>query len=250
MRKIGLLLAVPLVFLLLAGCVSQPGPEVGLDKPFSLGLGESVSITGEDLAVRFIEVINDSRCPQGAVCVWAGEVSARLEITYQGVLDEKIMVQPGRSQPARADFADYAIAFDVEPYPQLGEEINREDYRLNLTFSRKPALAGGILATFNVLDEVYSIFITSEEVIEQVLALERGESMASIPNGRLVRGAVAYNQPWSWHIDPEDIQMVELTIEVCDGTPSMVEADLDYWIDTVQRFCPWSAKLVAVEDFR
>ena len=151
MRKTGLFLAVPLVFLLLAGCVSQSGTEVGLDKPFSLGPGESVSITGEDLTVRFVEVINDSRCPQGAECVWAGEVSVRLEITYQGVLNEKILVQQGLSQPARADFADYEITFDVEPYPQLGEEINRDDYRLHLTFSRKPALAGGILTTFILL---------------------------------------------------------------------------------------------------
>jgi len=39
-------------------------------------------------------------------------------------------------------------------------------------------------------------------------------------------------------------------MELCDGTPSQVEAKLDYWLETVQRFCPWSAKIVKIEDYR
>ena len=44
--------------------------------------------------------------------------------------------------------------------------------------------------------------------------------------------------------------MAEVTIELCDGLPSHVEEDLDYWADTVKRFCPWHAKIVRIEDFR
>ena len=39
-------------------------------------------------------------------------------------------------------------------------------------------------------------------------------------------------------------------IELCDGTPSQVEGNLDYWVDTVQRFCHWSAQIVKIEDYR
>lgn len=49
------------------------------------------------------------------------------------------------------------------------------------------------------------------------------------------------------HIDSEDIHMAEVTIELGDGTPSQAEANLDYWVDTVKRFCPWQAKLVGVD---
>ena len=31
---------------------------------------------------------------------------------------------------------------------------------------------------------------------------------------------------------------------VPDGNPELVEADLDYWINTVGRFCPWSSIVV------
>jgi hypothetical protein len=44
--------------------------------------------------------------------------------------------------------------------------------------------------------------------------------------------------------------MVEVTMELCDGRPSDVERDLDYWVDSVGRFCPWSSALVGVEDRR
>ena len=45
----------------LAGC-SEPA-EAELDKEFTLAVGESAAIKGEDLSIRFVEVISDSRCP-------------------------------------------------------------------------------------------------------------------------------------------------------------------------------------------
>jgi hypothetical protein len=251
MSRYGVLLAALLVIPWLAGCAGPSDvPGVGLGEQFSLAPGQSASIEGEDLAVRFVEVIGDSRCPEGAVCIWAGEVSCRLEITHAGVTNTKVLVQPGATEPPRTDFADYLITYDVQPYPQVGEQIKDDEYRLLLTITRRAVLSGGILSTFDVNGELYSIFITNRDTIEQVLALDRGESTATIPSGRVLRGAVDYNQPWSWHIDPEEIGMADFTIELCDGTPSQVEANLDYWVDTVQRFCPWGAKLAAIEDFR
>ena len=113
-----------------------------------------------------------------------------------------------------------------------------------------PGLEGGILATFDVQGERYSIFITNEGTIDQVFALARGQSEATIPTGKLLRGQVVYNLPWHWHIDSEDIEMAENTIELCDGLPSLVESDIDYWVETVGRFCPWSARLVSIKDYR
>ncbi len=67
---------------------------------------------------------------------------------------------------------------------------------------RDSELQAGLLVTFDVVGERYSILIKNPRTIEQVLALERGESLAAIPNGKLVKGQVSYNQPWNWHIDP------------------------------------------------
>ncbi len=113
-----------------------------------------------------------------------------------------------------------------------------------------PELKGGILATFDVQGERYSIFITDSRAIAQVLDLSNGRSNARIPSGRLVKGRESYNAGWSWHIDSQDVQMAEITMELCDGRPSDVEKNVDYWVDTVGRFCPWTAVLVAVKDYR
>lgn len=123
-------------------------------------------------------------------------------------------------------------------------------FLLSCSSPESPELEGGILVTFDVQGERYKIFITNEETIDQVYALQAGESNASIPSGKLLRGQVSYNKPWSWHIDSEDIEMAEFTIELCDGLPSHVEENLDYWVDTVGRFCPWSAELVSIKDYQ
>ena len=49
-----------------------------------------------------------------------------------------------------------------------------------------------------------------------------------------------FNGPWTWHLDPDQTQMVEAAIEVCDGKPSYVEAHKSDF----PTYCPWSARIV------
>ena len=59
-----------IVFALLAGCDGNQAPvTVGLGEVFTIGVGQSAQIPGEDMEVTFIEVIGDSRCPQNANCI-------------------------------------------------------------------------------------------------------------------------------------------------------------------------------------
>jgi hypothetical protein len=43
-------------------------------------------------------------------------------------------------------------------------------------------------------------------------------------------GNGGHNLQWSWHF--ADAALVDAAVELCDGRPSMVEASLDYWLDT------------------
>ena len=63
--------------------------------------------------------------------------------------------------------------------------------------------------------------------------------------GELRAGDGGVNTPWSWHLDPATVEAVQATVEVCDGRPSFIEDDIDYWLETVGRYCPWGAKVVA-----
>jgi len=108
-----------------------------------------------------------------------------------------------------------------------------------------------VLATFAVADETFHVFVTNPATIQQLFDLRDGLATATIPSGRLLTGPgeAGHNLPWSWHLDPEDTQMVEIAAEVCDGRPSFVENDLATYL-LFGFYCPWSATLVTLDDFR
>ena len=113
-------------------------------------------------------------------------------------------------------------------------------------------LDGGVLATFAVEGETFHLWTTHPQTIQALFALRDGTSTASIPNGPLRAGPGQgnHNTPYTWHLDPAQTTMADLTIEVCDGMPSYVEAHREEWLDTVKQYCPWGAELVRLEDFR
>jgi len=112
-------------------------------------------------------------------------------------------------------------------------------------------LDGGVLATFDVGGETFRVFVTNPTTIQQLFDLRDGLSAANIPVGTLRTGPgqADHNLPWSWHLDRQEIEMAELAIEACDGTPSIVENDLASYL-ALGSFCPWSATLVSIEDLR
>ncbi len=128
---------VALLALLPLACTRSSETTANLGQEFSLAIGQSASLNGEDLVIRFVDVIGDSRCAAGVVCIWAGEASCLVEIDYANKTFEKVLTQPGLTEPAMTDFADYTIAFDLKPYPQAGQEIEDKDYRLDLDIARK-----------------------------------------------------------------------------------------------------------------
>jgi len=59
------------------------------------------------------------------------------------------------------------------------------------------------------------------------------------PAGPIAAGNGGVNLDWGWHYT--NASLAEVAIEVCDGSPSLVQADLAYWLGTVRSFCPWGA---------
>lgn len=113
-------------------------------------------------------------------------------------------------------------------------------------------LEGGVLATFAVGDETFKVWVTNPDTIDQLFALQAGESDADIPIGPIEYGSgvANHNAPWNWHYDPDAIEMTEAAIELCDATPSYVEEHLTEFVETVGSYCPWNAELVDLVDYR
>jgi hypothetical protein len=100
-----------------------------------------------------------------------------------------------------------------------------------------------VVVTLRVADtEEYRIRLVDPDDIAIAQKLLAGEAAPRIPNGRVVRGEPDVNAGYSWHIDPASIEFVDMATEVCDGRPS----DVEKRVITSDRYCPWSAKVVAV----
>ena len=112
--------------------------EVNLDQEFSLSLGQSIMIAGENLAIKFIEVISDGRCPRGTICIWPGEANCLIEITTHSESSyRKVLTQPGLSGPSKTSFTNYEITFDLQPYPEVSKAPDKKGYHLRLVIGKK-----------------------------------------------------------------------------------------------------------------
>src|SRR5215203_1939281 len=72
------------VSLLLTGCAVAPAarPSVSPGEEFTLALGQSVGTAQKGIVLKFERVIDDSRCPMNARCVWEG--NARIAVRSGG----------------------------------------------------------------------------------------------------------------------------------------------------------------------
>lgn len=100
-----------------------------------------------------------------------------------------------------------------------------------------------IVVTFEVAeDQRFKVLLTDPADIDIARKLLAGDDAPSIPNGRVVH-ATGVNTGYSWSLDPNDIEFSDVTTEVCDGLPSDVETGQV----TSDRYCPWSAIVVAID---
>jgi hypothetical protein len=140
MHRYSVLLMSLLALTALSGCRGGTNTvRASLGNEFSLAVGQAVELEGEQLTVQFEGVRDDSRCPKGATCIWQGRVTAVIRISSKGQSTELALTGPGLSdERGQADYGQYEITSRVEPYPELGRQIESRDYRLFLTVREQP----------------------------------------------------------------------------------------------------------------
>lgn len=101
----------------------------------------------------------------------------------------------------------------------------------------------GALFVLEVSGEQFRARVTDADEVG-ALEARMAEGVEGVVSGTLARGDGGFNTGWSWHWIPTSVHAADQAIEVCDGRPGFVEEDLDYWVDTVGQFCPWSATVI------
>lgn len=102
----------------------------------------------------------------------------------------------------------------------------------------------GAIFRVAVLDETFHILLQGPEQIAEADGL-LAEASQKLVHGRVRRGDGGFNQPWSWHLEPETVNFPDACGEILDGRPSHVEGDVDHWVDEIMYYCSWGSHLVA-----
>lgn len=105
---------------------------------------------------------------------------------------------------------------------------------------------GTVFVVEVVPGETFRILVTTPEQVADARAmLQSGEERVVM--GELARGSGGFNSGYRWHLKPQTVSIVDAAVEICDGRPSFVEAELDYWMANVKTYCPWGARIVREE---
>lgn len=110
------------------GSIESPKIAVKIPK------GETIAIKG--VSIKFIEVVEDSRCPKGVTCIWAGRAIVKVEVTANGKKEIKNLifgeVRSGEEKNTNL-FSSEEFAINgvmLKPYPTADSAGNEKNYVL------------------------------------------------------------------------------------------------------------------------
>jgi hypothetical protein len=128
--------AVALFSLLTAVASGEDASEPAPGESFILALGESASLRGEDVSVRFVGVLEDSRCPRDVQCIREGNARIQFEIT-RGSASRTTLELATPEGPREAEIDGFRLALGaLAPEPASSRPTRPEEYRAILAFHR------------------------------------------------------------------------------------------------------------------
>ncbi len=104
---------------------SKAAPSQGI----VLTLGQPTRVDGTSLTITLHAVDDDSRCPEGVTCIWAGDVAARIRIDdgREPSREVALHLNTADREVAHGDYRVTLVA--VTPYPKADEKIEPKSYR-------------------------------------------------------------------------------------------------------------------------
>lgn len=128
-----------IIFSLLGCQQNQPTEILPLDRSikyspttslFELKVGETATTEDKSSTLKFVRVISDSRCPEGAACIWEGRAEIEILVTRSNTESETVILTLSgltNENPVNGKFYSYRLT-KLLPYPKVGQPNNVEDY--------------------------------------------------------------------------------------------------------------------------
>lgn len=101
----------------------------------SLRVGKQKKLSGSKLTIKFVSLVEDSRCPTGTNCIWAGNATITVKVT--NARGESKTVDLNTNLGIKGDtLGGYQFNLDsLTPHPAANVRIDKSGY--TATFSVK-----------------------------------------------------------------------------------------------------------------
>lgn len=105
-------------------------------QPLELKVAETATVDG--LRIAFEGVGEDSRCPTGVQCVWAGDAAAAFALEKPpAAAVHRTLHTSGRFE-RQTEYEGLVVRLDdIKPYPKDGATIAPGDYRATIVVTRR-----------------------------------------------------------------------------------------------------------------
>ena len=108
--------------------------ELKLNQSNAIHIFETKTSVSNELSITMDAILSDSRCPEGAICIWEGNAMVRYMISRNNQCDTIILNTHG-SDGFPSDTALHSLTFnlqDVTPYPHTNQSIPYNKYTSKL----------------------------------------------------------------------------------------------------------------------
>jgi len=111
-----------------------------LGREFRLRARQQVTLKGETLRIKFVEVKEDSRCPADVKCVWAGNAAVQLDVSIRGRGSKSLTLNTNSSSSLVDEnlYRGYRVKLvELTPYPRSNRKIAAGDYVVTLLVNKE-----------------------------------------------------------------------------------------------------------------
>lgn len=124
MKKFTILLAIFTAFVF--GAVQTANAQS--EQKETIKFGKQKKFSASKLTVKFLSIVEDSRCPQNVQCIQAG--NARIKVEISNGTTKEVFEMNTTIGPKGASFSGFAIYLDeLAPMTKKNVKIKQKDYK-------------------------------------------------------------------------------------------------------------------------
>ena len=112
--------------------------EAVLEREFKIKYGQELTVKGEGLRVTFASLLDDSRCPVNATCVWEGDAEILIGVRQANAEESQLALHTNQKFSQAGKYQQYVLRLvALDPYPRMDFEHKPGDYTATLLIKKE-----------------------------------------------------------------------------------------------------------------